>query len=78
LGNDNDTEKMPKEWNLFASIDGETWVILDVRREETSWKKNEARTFIIDKPSTYKHYRLTLLRGNDPNVMRLYSLKLLD
>lgn len=78
MGAHDDTGKMPRDWELTASNDGNAWTTLDVRKDETGWKKNEARTYAINEPSIYKHYRLTILKSNDPNSVRLYSIKLLD
>jgi len=65
---------MPKSWLLQGSNDGMQWDILDVRKNEVDWKKDEKRTYHITDTGRYRNYRLYFLEGNRLNHIRVYEI----
>jgi len=54
----------PKNWRLQA-WDGEFWVNIDSRSNQTKWAKKETRTYSVSTPGKYKKYRLYFTDDND-------------
>ena len=50
------------------------WDILDVRKNEVDWKKDEKRTYDITNTGHYRNYRLYFLEGNRLNHIRVYEI----
>jgi predicted alpha-1,2-mannosidase len=50
----------PTGWTLSGSSDGTTWTVLDRRAGETFEWRSQTRPFKINKPGSYRHYRLDL------------------
>ncbi|MBN2137991.1 MAG: hypothetical protein JW720_09300 [Sedimentisphaerales bacterium] len=71
-----DTGRMPQEWLLQGSDDGEKWVDLDQRADQTDWKNNERRPYKTAPPAAFKHYRFYCTKGNNPGIFRLNKLEL--
>ena len=70
------TGRMPKEWQLLGSNDGHTWDVVDTRTDEVDWQLDERRIYPISKPGRYRYYRLHIGSSNDPNIIRLYDLRM--
>lgn len=49
--------RAPKQWTFEGSTNGENWVTLDTRSDETSWGSNEKRYFSFANSTPYLHYR---------------------
>jgi hypothetical protein len=71
-----DTGRMPQDWLLQGSDDGEKWIDLDKRSGETGWKNNERRVYTIANPSTFRKCRFYCIKGNNPGIFRLNNLEL--
>lgn len=54
----------PKDWEL-QGWDGESWVPVDSRVNQTKWGKKETRTYTVASPGNYKKYRLHFTDDND-------------
>ena len=67
--------RAPKEWFLDGSNDGETWVRLDMRENETSWGAREKRYFSFANATAYLHYRWTA-SPNSGDRVSLYEMEL--
>ncbi len=72
------TGRMPGYWKLQGSNDAAAWIDLDTRTGQNNWKNNEKRSFDVALPANYKYYRLFCLSGGDPDILRLYEIKLLE
>ena len=70
------TERMPTDWILYGSLDGDKWVVLDKKSREQSWKMNEDRYFKIAKTSNIRHVKLKILSPNKNSIVRLYRFNL--
>ena len=73
---EDDTGRMPQDWLLQGSDDGENWVDLDKRVGETEWNNNEKRVYEIANPLAVKNYRFYCVKGNNPGIFRLNKLEL--
>lgn len=58
-GND-EISRDPKSWNLEGSLDGTNWVVIDTRTNESFPNRLETRRFNVQKPGSYKFYRLNI------------------
>jgi hypothetical protein len=66
-------ERMPTEWQLQGSSDGNNFIILDNKKNEVNWKINEKREYSISKPEEHKYYRLYITAGLT-NIIRIYEI----
>lgn len=65
-----------RSWNLEASMDQQTWVILDSHTNDASWNTgNSCMTFKLNKPSSkpYRHLRLIITGPNKKGSFVLVS-----
>ncbi len=67
--------RAPKDWTLDGSNDGETWVRLDTRENETSWGSKEKRYFSFANATAYLHYRWSA-SPNSGDRVSLYEMEL--
>jgi PAS domain S-box-containing protein len=68
----------PTDWQLLGSSDGETWDVLDVRRNETFPKRLQRRYFVLQKPASYAFYRLqidSVFAPADANSVQLEEIE---
>ncbi|WP_018216418.1 GH92 family glycosyl hydrolase [Salinispora vitiensis] len=64
-----DTGTDPVGWQLQGSYDGDTWTTIDSRvAEEFTWRL-QTRSFAVDRPGRYLHYRLTPESGDSVPVL---------
>ncbi|MGP4000316.1 GH92 family glycosyl hydrolase [Streptomyces sp. 8N706] len=56
-------DRAPAGWILQGSRDGETWTVLDRRTDESFTWDRQTRVFAVDRPGTYRHYRLEAVGG---------------
>ncbi len=54
----------PKDWEL-QGWDGENWITVDSRSNQTKWGKEETRTYNVATPKSFKKYRLNFTDDND-------------
>lgn len=52
------TDRMPADWLLQGSNDGNIWADLDIRVNEVDWEPNEERTYNMAAPTVFTFYRL--------------------
>lgn len=68
----------PKEWVLRASTDGNTWVDLDVQKDQTFPTRLTERTFNVANKVAYKFYRLDILSNSGNAMTQLSEWSLLN
>ena len=52
----------PRTWKLEGSTDGETWTLLDERKDEPLFaKRHETRGYQIAKPTACRFFRFTFM-----------------
>lgn len=56
--------RSPKDFE-FQGSNGEAWTTLDVQKDQVNWKGSEDRSYILENPGTYRHYRLLVTDDND-------------
>ena len=78
-GNDADGRD-PKDWNLLASDDGNTWDTLDVRTGETFSGRNQTRHFTTNNTSNkaYLYYRVNVTANNGDGLFQMSEFRLLQ
>ena len=54
----------PKDWEL-QGWDGEEWITVDSRHNQTKWGGKETRIYTVATPGNYKKYRLHFTDDND-------------
>jgi hypothetical protein len=69
-------ERMIKAWTLQGSEDGNKWIDIDSRTDQTNWKTNKKRGYEVDRPANYKYYRFFITDGNAP-ILRVYEIKMI-
>lgn len=68
----------PKDWVLEGSLDGESWVPLDRRADETFAGRFLVREFALACPAAYPHYRLRVTANEgDAGEVQLNRVQLL-
>src|SRR5204862_6782699 len=77
-GDDQANDRMPTTWQLMASDDGHSWVLLDSRTGETGWTDSSRRTYQVASAAPHRFYRLAFLGVNGGNRLRIYDIALSD
>jgi hypothetical protein len=72
-----------KSWEFLGSNDGENWLVLDTRTDETFGERNQTRDFTVSNDQAYKFYRINITANNGGNLLqisewRVLSLQLID
>ena len=67
--------RAPKNWTFSGSNDNANWTVLDVRTDETEWKKPDARTFSFSNRNAYRYYRLRVSAVVSGGTLELYQLE---
>ncbi len=68
--NDHDPRD-PKDWTLYGSNDGETWIALDVRTDEDMPERNTYYTYTFDNSTAYAYYKLDITSNNGADAVGL-------
>jgi hypothetical protein len=53
-------ERDPKDWELSASTDGQTWTVIDTKTDQSFADRNQTKPFQATNADAYKFYRLTV------------------
>jgi hypothetical protein len=69
--------KMPTDWMVLGSNDGNQWNNLDVRGKQPPWGELERRLFAIINPGKYRYYRFIFTAGGDPKTIQINKLRFL-
>jgi len=70
-----DVERMPKNWRLLGSEDGESWQLVDTQNAQSGWKNGERRVYIPTAIKVFKYSRLEVGDVAGPErVFRLNSI----
>jgi len=64
---------MPKNWQ-FEGFDGEKWIVLDTRSNQTAWQIHEERSFDFTNAIAYAKYRLNVSANNGFYRLQLEQL----
>lgn len=68
----------PADWEFQGSQDGASWTTLDTRTGQSFPYRQQTRTFTLDQPANYSHYRLNITANSgDPSSIQLSELALL-
>ncbi|WP_102933538.1 SMI1/KNR4 family protein [Streptomyces malaysiensis] len=66
----------PRDWTFKGSNDGEHWVDLDFRIEESFAHRNQPRGFTFPARTAYRHYRLEITRNAGEDQIQLSQVRL--
>jgi len=68
--------RMPKDWVLLGSNDGNTWITLDERSLQDPWSPYQRRLFQFDNHQPFLKYRFVFKQAFDPRILRVYEILL--
>jgi hypothetical protein len=68
----------PKDWKFSGSMDGTTWVDLDVRTGEVFSGRNMTRTFSFKNTVLYNHYRISISAVSNSTLFQLSEWRLIE
>ncbi|WP_051960113.1 DUF1735 domain-containing protein [Sphingobacterium sp. ML3W] len=71
-------ERDPKSWDLQASVDGENWVTIDSRSEESFPTRILTRRFNIQKVGIYKYYRLDITENVGSDLFQCSEWRMIE
>lgn len=71
-------DRMPTDWTLEGSNDGEKWIKLDSRSSQNQWEKGGEETFLIQNPDIYTYYRFVFLNGGNKRIIRIHEIKFFE
>ncbi|WP_330337260.1 GH92 family glycosyl hydrolase [Streptomyces sp. NBC_00557] len=57
-------ERDPRDWTLLGSTDGKDWKTVDTRSGETFSERFQTKSYDLDQPAEYQHFRLEVTRNN--------------
>ncbi|WP_079153670.1 SMI1/KNR4 family protein [Streptomyces malaysiensis] len=66
----------PRDWTFKGSNDGEHWVDLDFRIEESFAHRHQPRGFTFPARTAYRHYRLEITRNAGEDQIQLSQVRL--
>ncbi|WP_394825369.1 GH92 family glycosyl hydrolase [Pendulispora albinea] len=69
-------ERDPKDWTFQGSHDGDTWVDLDRRTDQSFGGRFETRQFEFTNTTAYLHYRLKITANHSGNIVQLAELQI--
>ena len=77
LGSANDHDpRDPKDWILYGSNDGETWVELDKRENQDMPDRNTLYAYEFENDTAYSYYKLAILSNNGKDAVGLDVVQL--
>jgi hypothetical protein len=68
--------RMPSDWTVEGSEDGQKWIPLDQQKVTGQWAPNESRSFRISSNRPLRRLRYRFLAGYDPGIFRVYEIEL--
>lgn len=68
----------PKDWKFSGSIDGSTWVDLDVKTGETFSSRRLTRTFSFKNLVAYKFYRISISAVGSGSLFQLTEWRVIE
>jgi len=73
-----DARRDPKDWKLSGSMDGNTWIDLDVRTGETFSARNSTKTYSFKNTTLYTHYRISISAVSGSTLFQLSEWRLIE
>jgi len=72
-----DSANDPKNWVLKGSKDGDTWIVIDKRENESFLWKYHTRSFSVGSTELFNFFRLEISENNGGGKIALGELELL-
>ncbi|MGM9681402.1 MAG: discoidin domain-containing protein [Eubacteriales bacterium] len=76
-GND-ESPRDPKSWKLYGSVDGENWILVDERENQTFSARHAVNRYEIENPGAYSRYRMEITENNGGTYLQLAELSLYE
>jgi hypothetical protein len=65
-------DRMPLTWKVYGRGDSSSeWNLLDSRENVPAWTDFESRMYSIPRPECFSDYKIEILRGGDPQLLRI-------
>ncbi|WP_346089050.1 hypothetical protein [Sphingobacterium ginsenosidimutans] len=71
-------ERDPKSWFLEGSLDGTNWVVIDTRTNESFPNRIQTRRFNVQKPGSYKFYRLNITENVGSSLFQCSEWRMIE
>ncbi|MDF2851826.1 hypothetical protein [Sphingobacterium multivorum] len=71
-------ERDPKSWFLEGSLDGTNWVTIDARTNESFPNRIQTRRFNVQKPGSYKFYRLNVTENVGSSLFQCSEWRMIE
>lgn len=71
-------ERDPKSWTLEGSLDGSTWEVIDTRTNESFPNRIQTRRFNVQKPGSYKFYRLNITENVGSSLFQCSEWRMIE
>lgn len=68
----------PKSWHLEGSLDGVTWEVIDTRTNESFPNRLQTRRFNVQKPDSYKFYRLNITENVGDRLFQCSEWRMIE
>jgi hypothetical protein len=68
--------RMPRDWTIQGSNDGNSWTTIDTRSSQTGWVSGETRRFTVSNSTSYAQYRINVSANNGTNFLEIRGLSL--
>ncbi|WP_329302107.1 GH92 family glycosyl hydrolase [Streptomyces sp. NBC_00659] len=72
--NDHD-ERDPRDWTLQGSADGKDWKTLDTRSGESFGERFQTKSYDIESPAEYRHFRLDVTKNNGGDILQIADVQ---
>lgn len=77
-GSTNESDRQPKNWTIEWSDDGLAWTVSDTVSEQTAWRYDETRTFLVT-GGAHKYWRMNITANNgDGTYVSIGRLRFYD
>lgn len=70
----------PKNWEVYGSNDGITWILLDTRTDVINWMAGETKEFIINDINIvkYQYYKFNLLSTVNSRYYEIAEIQMME
>ncbi|GGJ65072.1 GH92 family glycosyl hydrolase [Virgibacillus salexigens] len=69
-------ERDPKQWSVFGSSNGEDWVEIDSRENQSFENRFERKIYTFENNRAYKYYRFELRENHSGDIIQLADIAL--
>ncbi len=70
------SDRMPRDWTVRGSLDGQNWIDLSRERGVPNWKPDETRSYHLRSSGPVQVLRFRFEAGFNPEILRIYEIEL--